>query len=123
MVMDIWDTAGQEKYRSLLTLYYKNCDGIIMVFDLTRPETIETVKYWNTQINTHCETNPVVILAGNKSDLKDQIELVSQSKIKNYARDRGWHYSPCSAKTGDNIHEIFAKMGEEVFVNSKRLEK
>jgi GTPase SAR1 family protein len=48
--MDLWDTAGQEKYRSLLALYYKNSDGVIITFDLSDENTFEAVKYWKDQL-------------------------------------------------------------------------
>jgi Ras-related protein Rab-5C len=44
--MDIWDTAGQEKYRSLLSLYYKNADGVIITFDITNDDSFNAVEYW-----------------------------------------------------------------------------
>ena len=56
--MDLWDTAGQEKFRSLLTLYYKNSDAVVIVFDVTEPSTFKTVDYWAKQIETHCEALP-----------------------------------------------------------------
>lgn len=68
--MDIWDTAGQEKYRSLLTLYYKNSDVIIIVFDASNKESFETVDFWASQIIANCETKPEVILVANKYDLR-----------------------------------------------------
>ena len=58
ITMDIWDTAGQEKFRSLLTLYYKNSDAVVIVFDLTDPQTFETVDYWAKQIEANCDTIP-----------------------------------------------------------------
>jgi hypothetical protein len=56
--MDLWDTAGQEKFRSLLTLYYKNSDAVIIVFDVNDPNTFKTVDYWARQIETHCDAPP-----------------------------------------------------------------
>ena len=56
--IDIWDTAGQEKFRSLLTLYYKNSDAVIIVFDLSDPSTFATVDYWARQIDTNCDVPP-----------------------------------------------------------------
>ena len=97
MSMDIWDTAGQEKYRSLLTLYYKNSDVILMVFDLSRPETFETVDFWAGQIEENCETKPSVILIGNKYDLRNQRKLIPDEKIKSYAKSKGWYFFYASA--------------------------
>lgn len=58
MIMDLWDTAGQEKFRSLLTLYYKSCDAVVIVFDLTSPKSFQTVDYWANQIEQNCDSNP-----------------------------------------------------------------
>lgn len=56
--MDLWDTAGQEKFRSLLTLYYKNSEAVVIVFDITSPESFKTVDYWARQIDANCDHAP-----------------------------------------------------------------
>jgi len=60
--MDIWDTAGQERFRSLLTLYYKNSDAVVIVFDLTDPQTLDTVEYWAKQIEANCDSTPCTFI-------------------------------------------------------------
>jgi len=60
--MDIWDTAGQERFRSLLTLYYKNSDAVVIVFDLTDPQTLDTVEYWAKQIEANCGSTPCTFI-------------------------------------------------------------
>ena len=84
MDVDIWDTAGQEKYRSLLTLYYKNCEGIILVFDVTNKKSLLSLKYWAEQISLNCEKYPCksslilgILMVGNKYDLKNSCQIIS----------------------------------------------
>lgn len=110
--MDIWDTAGQEKYRSLLSLYYKNSDVIVMVFDVSKEETFETVSYWAKQINDNCENKPAVILVGNKIDLRGTTKIISDEKVRNYAKNKGWFFYYASAMEILNIKEIFIKAAE-----------
>jgi GTPase SAR1 family protein len=62
MIMDLWDTAGQEKFRSLLTMYYKNSDAVVIVFDLTDEHSFRTVEYWTKQIEANCDSLPCTIL-------------------------------------------------------------
>lgn len=91
IIMDLWDTAGQQKFRSLLTLYYKNSDAVVIVFDVTEPNSFKTVDYWAKQIETNCETMPCkqfiyegVILVGNKIDRKQPHKGVSSEEIQRY---------------------------------------
>ena len=67
---EIWDTAGQEKYRSINKIFYKDAAIVIMVYDITKRNTYEEIKnYWYNQIVTMCNKNPIIAIVGNKSDL------------------------------------------------------
>lgn len=122
--MDIWDTAGQEKYRSLLTLYYKNSDVIIIVFDATNKESFQTVDFWASQITANCETKPEVILVANKYDLRRQTKLIADDVIKQYAKKKNWYFFYTSALENYNIKELFYKAATlaviSVMKNDKR---
>lgn len=85
LTIDIWDTAGQEKFRSLLTLYYKNSDAVIIVFDLTLPQTLLTVDYWAREIDANCEvlpctSHPIQVLCWSA------INLISRKKGMEFQR-------------------------------------
>lgn len=85
----IWDTAGQERYQSITAAYYKGAKGALIVYDSTRRETFENVDKWYREIKSLCDKNIVVLLVGNKSDLKllRQVEYnEAESKSKSLSK-------------------------------------
>ena len=86
---EIWDTAGQEKYRSINKIFYKDASIVIMVYDITKRNTYEEIKnYWYNQIVTMCNKNPIIAIVGNKSDLYIR-EEVKEKEAKEYAKEIG----------------------------------
>ena len=65
----IWDTAGQEKYHSMASMYYKDAKAAIITFDITREQTLEGAKIWIKELNEALKSNVLIVLVGNKSDL------------------------------------------------------
>ena len=111
--LQIFDTAGQEKFRSITPNYIKNADGIVLVFDLTNSSSFENIKYWIKQIhnNKKYENLPFIIV-GNKYDLKDEI-VVQEDKIKfNGKNSENFFY--CSAKDNYNVYEIFETISKKM---------
>ena len=111
--LQIFDTAGQEKFRSITPNYIKNADGIILVFDLTNYSSFENIKYWIKQIhnNKKYENLPFIIV-GNKYDLKNQI-VVQEDKIKlNVKNSENFFY--CSAQDNYNVYEIFETISKKM---------
>lgn len=70
--LQIWDTAGQEKFKSILSSYYKGAHGIIVVFDITNKDSFQNVRNWVDQANRHAKPDSVKILIGNKCDLEHE---------------------------------------------------
>lgn len=70
MRAQIWDTAGQERYRAITNAYYRNAVGALLVYDITKPQTFHNIEKWFAELREHAEHNIVVLLVGNKSDLK-----------------------------------------------------
>ena len=64
--MQIWDTAGSERYRQITAAYFRGAHGIMMVYDLTDRQSFDKIKYWNAQIEKHCHHSVFKILVGNK---------------------------------------------------------
>jgi len=109
----IWDTAGQEKYRSLAALYYQGAKAALIVFDLTNEDSFENVKYWVNELR-EAKTGPVVIaIAGNKLDLESE-RKVSKVEAEDYAKSCDCLYGEISARTGVNIRDIFTAIAERV---------
>jgi len=110
---NIWDTAGQERYLSLTTMYYRNTDIIVLVFDVSKLETTKRLKYYIERILSDVTTPYKIIIIGNKSDLieENQMEKVNQKiqDIVNEYEIKNVDYLVISTKTG---HEF------DVFVNT-----
>lgn len=100
---EIWDTAGQERYRSLAPMYYRNTKVALIVFDITNKDSFLSAIEWIKEIQEKCE-NPVIILVGNKFDLKNHIDKVL---IDEYINSFNIPYFETSAKENINISEIF----------------
>ena len=94
--MHVWDTVGQERFRSLTSAYYKNAHGVVLVFDLTFKQSFLNLTSWLKEIKTNCEKTSVCILLGNKMDLTDKIE-VTQEEIAEFTKNNNLIYMPVSA--------------------------
>ena len=74
--IQIWDTAGTSRYRTITPNYYRSVDGILLVFDLTQHETFDKVSYWVSQINVNTDVGKIdMLLVGNKVDLEDSRQV------------------------------------------------
>ena len=108
---EIWDTAGQEKYRSLTQIFYKDAAIAILVYDITNEESFEEIqKYWYEQIKESAPKNIVIGLAANKSDLIDN-EKVPEEKARNFAKEIGAIFKLTSACTSVGVEELFVSLG------------
>lgn len=104
--MQIWDTAGQEKFRSLGPIYYRNADAAVVVFDTTQQISFKHLDSWIDAFTEVAGTEAVIIIAGNKSDIIDENEVTNEMAQK-YANENGYAYFPTSALTGSGIQEMF----------------
>jgi len=113
--IDLWDTAGNEKFHSLTTGFFKNAEGIMVMFDVTTLTSFENVRNWTESIKTHLslEANNIpVIIIGNKIDLKER-EIKTEDANK-YCRELGFKYFETSAKTGENVDLTVKYLVKEV---------
>lgn len=115
--MDIWDTAGQEKFRSLTRQYYRDSQGAILVFDITNKTTFDSLKTWIDDIKDYSDKDIPIIIVGNKSDLIDERE-VSENNINKFLNDK-YTYFEVSAKYGNNIDLAFNKIKKLIMENRK----
>jgi small GTP-binding protein len=123
MKLDIWDTAGQERYHALAPLYYRSASGIIVVYDITNRESLETAEHWVREVHTTYKGAeiPIIYLVGNKIDLADrrQVSIADINAIK--AKYNIGHLE-VSAKTGINIIDLFHEIAHEIYkIQKKRL--
>ena len=117
--LKIWDTAGQEKFRSIQKQYYRNSDGILLVFDVTKFDTFNVLEEWINSIKNQTSNDIIVVLVGNKIDLNNKV--ISDDDIKNFANDNKFKYFLTSAATGKNINEVFDYIVKEIYnIKSKK---
>jgi small GTP-binding protein len=109
--IQIWDTAGEERYQSMAPVYSRGALGAMIVFDVARRESLASIPAW-VKCLAHCDTRIVVVVAANKSDVERR--EVSFEEGDAYARERGFVYFETSAKTGAGVEEAFGYLAERV---------
>ncbi|KAB1212306.1 Ras-related protein RABA6a [Morella rubra] len=105
----IWDTAGQERFRAITSSYYRGALGALLVYDITRRATFESVKKWLRELRQFGSSDMVVILLGNKLDLGHSRE-VSQEEGNHLAEEEGLCFMETSALEKLNVEEAFLLM-------------
>ena len=107
--LQIWDTAGQDRFRSITKNYYKGANGIVVIFSVTDKRTFGNVKSWIHQIKAEVDEKVTIILVGNKIDDEENRE-VTKEEGEETARNFGLDFFECSAKTGENINSTFNEL-------------
>ena len=107
--LQIWDTAGQDRFRSITKNYYKGANGIVVIFSVTDKRTFGNVKSWIHQIKAEVDEKVTIILVGNKIDDEENRE-VTKEEGEEAARNFGLDFFECSAKTGENINSTFNEL-------------
>jgi Ras-related protein Rab-1A len=121
VLLRIWDTSGQERYRSITQNFYRNANGILFIFDITKKETFDNIKIWLTD-SENCEDNKVAkMLIGNKIDLENKRKIDNET-IKKFAEKKEMKYFEASAKEGINIDNIFRELAELILFNKSKEE-
>ena len=113
---DIWDTVGQEKYRSLAKIFYKDAKVIIFVYDITRPETFEGLKnYWYDETKNNTDGEPILAVVANKIDLYTNSK-VSNNDGKAFADQIGAIFQTTSALSDSGISTLFDNVGKKYLI-------
>ena len=111
--IQIWDTAGQDRFRSITKNYYKGSHGIILIYDITNPITFENITHWVSQVREEASKNVVIYLIGNKIDLEEE-RKVSTEEGEKLAEKLGLPFNETSAFDGTNINETFDDIVERI---------
>ncbi|ATY63361.1 secretion related GTPase [Cordyceps militaris] len=120
MKLSLWDTAGQETYKSVTRSYFRGASGALLVFDLSRKQTFEHVTDWLNDLRQIAEPDIVVVLVGNKADLvlDESKRQVTQHEAREWARRNGvLEYVETSAKSGENVENAFMRVAERIYQN------
>jgi len=117
--LQIWDTAGQEKFRSITRSYYRGAAGALLVYDVTRRETFEHVAGWLEDCVKYSSQSIVIMLIGNKSDLDSQRQVTRQEG-EEFARKHGLFFLETSAKTAENVDEAFIRTAKDIYARHEK---
>lgn len=118
--IDIWDTAGQEKFRALGALYYKSAKGALVVFDVTAGPSFERAKQWIRELEENADPDIVIALVGNKADVVEG-RAVSRGVAESYCGLQGLLYYEVSAKTGQGVREMFLDLMAKMPLGGRNL--
>ncbi len=116
--IQIWDTAGQENFRSIARAYYKNSVCACVVYDISKRSSFEDIQVWIDDCTKQTAKSVLLFLIGNKNDLNDERE-VSYEEGEAYAKAHKMMFLEASAKTGNNINEIFERSVKQIAKNIK----
>ncbi|XP_022861693.1 ras-related protein RABA2a-like [Olea europaea var. sylvestris] len=110
----IWDTAGQERYRAITSAYYRGALGALLVYDVTKPTTFENVSRWLKELRDHADSNIVIMLIGNKTDLK-HLRAVATEDAQGFAEKEGLSFIETSALEASNVEKAFQMILSEIY--------
>ena len=120
--IQIWDTAGQDRFRSITKNYYKGADGIILIYDITNKKSFENVRNWINQIKEEVSEKVSIILVGNKIDDEEHRVVLTEDGEK-IAKELGLMFFECSAKSGVNIDSTFNELVKKTVENYSKVAK
>ena len=118
--MQIWDTAGHEKFRTITTSYYKSAHAILILYDITEEASFEHIKNWMVEIDKFAKQGVMRVIVGNKSDLEEN-RKVTKEAAENLANKYGIKFYEVSAKDNKNIENIFEETAKILLEKNKVL--
>lgn len=111
--VQIWDTAGQESFRSITRAYYRGAAGALLVYDVTRRETFEHLTKWLEEARQYASPTMTIMLVGNKADLSNHRE-VKFEEGQRFAQENGLIFIETSAKTAENVEKAFLSTAQKI---------
>ncbi|CAF1121593.1 unnamed protein product [Rotaria sordida] len=119
--LQVWDTAGQDRFKCVVSSFYRNANGVIICFDLTDLESFRNVNNWFEEVKRYCPEQTPIFLIGTKSDLKTR-RMVSDDMIKNYTEKNRLSYLETSSKTNENVEKCFVDFTQNLVAHTNEME-
>jgi small GTP-binding protein len=113
--LQIWDTCGQEVYRSLISSFYRSASLAVIVYSINSEESYNNIEKWLNDIKTQSNPDVKIFLIGNKADLEDKREITKESGEKFAKEHNLTFFTETSAKTGFNVQNVFIEVAKELY--------
>ena len=111
--VQLWDTAGQDRYRTIAKNYYKGSHGILLLYDVTKTNSFENIREWIRDIREEVYEKTIIFLIGNKIDKKEERKIQTEQGAK-LAEEFNLPFFEASAKSGENVDEIFKALYKKI---------
>lgn len=115
--VQVWDTAGQDKYRAITSNYYRGAHGALLVYDITRLDTFKRLDVWLKELREYVKHECVIVLVGNKSDLTELAEVKTEEALA-YAKSLGIAFFETSALSASNIEQAFDEAIQKIHLKN-----
>ena len=116
--LNVWDTAGEEKYHAMAPIFYRGAQGAVVIFDVTNRETFNRATKWFKELSEFAEGNPKIILVGNKIDLPNRV--ITNEEASSLAHKYSCNFLEVSALLGTNVNEIFNSLALSIYQGRKK---
>ena len=118
--LHIWDTSGQERFRAMTNLYYRDAQVAILTYDITNESSFNSIEFWINELKFKVENeNMLLCLVGNKCDVNSNERKIMTTKGKNFAVEHNMIFFETSAKTGEGVKDLFVTIANKVYEQLK----
>ena len=119
--LHIWDTSGQERFRAMTNLYYRDAQVALLTYDVTNESSFSSIEFWIQELKYKVENeNMILCLVGNKCDVNSNERKITTQKGKNFAQDNNMIFFETSAKTGEGVKDLFVTIANKVYEQQKK---
>lgn len=118
--LQIWDTAGQESFKSVTRIFYRGAHCVFLTYDVTREDTFANLSQWLSEVKQHATEDVRIYMVGNKSEMEEQREVTYERAVEMARAQKIHRVFETSAKTGYNVEELFASVGKELYAQAKK---
>jgi len=119
--LQVWDTAGQDRFKCVVSSFYRGANGVMICFDITDLESFRNVDNWLDEAKRYCPEGTPIFLVGTKSDLQSK-RMISYSTIKTYVENQKLTYIETSSKTNENIENCFIEFTRQLVAHTNQME-